>query len=237
MLLVSCGDDDSPVDSGGGLSATIAVEPSSLNFDVDQTQLTLLLSNSGEGTLTWQCACDSNLVSYTPTTGSLTTGTDTIVVDANRVGLVGGEHSDTLMFTSNGGSLTVPVVVNVGLTPISDLIGDYSGVFSYTTNLGDATETTTQYAIRWRFSNTNYWMYDDSEGDPVLCEPSGTYVATTDNVELTQISSGCSYSVIDPAMTPVGEFTLRQPLDSVVLFQIDSENHIFRELRLVPATD
>ncbi len=237
LLSISCGDDDTTVNSDGPAPAALAIEPASLDFGVETTQMTLIVTNTGGSTLTWSCTCDSNLVSFAPTTGSETTGADTIYVDANRAGLVVGDHFDTLMFTSTGGSATVPVVVSVGLTPLPPLIGDYEGIYAYVTDYGEGSQVTNEYPIRWRFSNANYWMYDDGEDPPVLCEPSGTYVLTGDVVELTQISSGCGYSIIDPAMTPVGEFTVRQPTDSLIMFQIDSENNIFSELRLVPATD
>lgn len=233
VLVVSCGDDDSPVESDDPLPAALAVEPASLDFATETTQMVLLVSNTGGVTLTWTCENDSEFVSCSPDTGSLTTGVDTIFVDAIRDGLGYGEHVDTITITSNGGLAKIPVSITVALTPLPSLVGDYAGILSYSVSLGSSGWVITEYPITWRFSDQIYWMTDDSVDDVALCEPSGSYIATAKVVQLTQITDGCGDGSTDPALNPEGEFYWEMKTDSLIMNQLDTVNHVLTWISLL----
>ncbi|MFQ5452936.1 MAG: hypothetical protein ACE5D6_01965, partial [Candidatus Zixiibacteriota bacterium] len=65
--------------------------------------------------------------------------------------------------------------------PPPSLLGDYDGRYLVTSNFGDVNSQTKVFLITWRFSDQNYWMYDN---DPVeeFCLPFGKY---TLDVEVT----------------------------------------------------
>jgi len=234
---MSCGDEEKPAEPTP-LAADLSVEPAVLDFGVQLTELALLLTNTGGGTLIWACGCGAANVSFQPAEGSIATATevDTITVSVSREGLSPGSYTDTLAISSNGGTVQVPVSVSVGLTPLPSVLGEYEGIYAYTTDYGFSTQQTTEYPILWRFSDQNYWCWDNSaEGEDCICEPSGEYIIA-DDVELTMREDGCAGCVFDPSKLPDGVFTLRQPpdpqtgQDSVVLTQIIDD--IRKDIRL-----
>ena len=124
-----------------------------------------------------------------------------------------------------------------GLEFLPSLLGEYEGTYEYTTDYGLSGEHTSEYAILWRFSDQNYWMFDntdsaDSVNGVCICEPSGTYVLA-EGVEIEMEVESCGSCVFDTERLPNGAFTLRQPSDSVIMSQTDSENNICKTIRLV----
>lgn len=113
-----------PADASMRLSATAAialqgattpkllVTPTSLSYGMADTAKSVNVANIGTGQLEWACAPSEPWIGIAPATGS---GAGTVRVTVNRSGLVAGEHTGTLTFSSNGGSATVTVTMAVGL--------------------------------------------------------------------------------------------------------------------------
>ncbi len=140
------------------------------------------------------------------------------------------------------GFITIMIVISISigcsddiiLEPLPSLIGDYEGRYLYTENLGASNERTDDpYIIRWRFSNLNYWVYDNGS-DPCICQPSGEYLLA-DGVQLNMLEDGCAGCVFDSLKLPEGAFSLRQPGDSIFMTQIIGD--VRKVIELWPATD
>jgi hypothetical protein len=123
------------------------------------------------------------------------------------------------------------VFYDANAVPAKPLVGQYVGQYNYIVNYGEQTQVAWVYPVWWRFSGKNYWMTSE---DPYssLCEPRGQYVLG-DGIEFLQQDEGGPCS--DPDRNPTGLFSLRQPMDSVVMMQIDGD--ICRQILLVPAED
>ncbi|UCG61249.1 MAG: hypothetical protein JSV52_13150 [Candidatus Zixiibacteriota bacterium] len=118
-----------------------------------------------------------------------------------------------------------------GLTPLPSLLGEYDGIYVYTTGYGTGSEETSEFPIAMRFSDQSYWLSDAGDQD-AICQPSGDYVMG-DNVELIQVADGCEGTSGDSDWNPTGMFALRQPTDSVVMTQFLGDT--LKVIRLVPA--
>lgn len=113
------------------------------------------------------------------------------------------------------GAMVISCSEDIVLPPLPTLLGEYEGRYHITTGLGTNPVTKT-YSITWKFSDQNYWMTSLDDG---LCSPSGTYTYT-DNVTLGELYEGCSGVVAKEDDNPYGDFSIRQPGDSVILEQI-----------------
>ena len=97
--------------------AILSYSPSSHNFgdmlegQTDST--TFEIWNSGAGTLSYSLSEACSWVSVTPTSGSSTGEHDTITVNIDTTGLSLGSHTCDISITSNGGSGTFSIEVNV----------------------------------------------------------------------------------------------------------------------------
>jgi lysozyme len=74
---------------------------------------TFEISNAGSGTLTYSLSEGCGWVDVSPTSGSSTGEYDTITVDIDTTGLSEGSHTCDISISSNGGSGTFTVTVNV----------------------------------------------------------------------------------------------------------------------------
>jgi hypothetical protein len=87
----------------------LSVSQGALGFGETTTELTLTIRNSGEDELDWSITTGADWLTVTPANGTTTTGTDVIVVSANRTELSQELYHTTLQIGSNGGSKTVNV--------------------------------------------------------------------------------------------------------------------------------
>ncbi|MBD3176872.1 MAG: hypothetical protein GF320_16960 [Armatimonadia bacterium] len=88
----------------------LGVSPGSLSFDSVTGELTLAVSNGGDDDLTWEATASDSWLGLSPASG---TNDATVTVTLARGDLSAGNHSTTIDFTSNGGSATVDVDVEV----------------------------------------------------------------------------------------------------------------------------
>ena len=159
----------------------LAVSTSALDFGTGLINLTFDITNTGGGSLTWTIS-DNDSVGFlgtAPTSGSTTSETDTITVTANRSSLAAANYSATITVTSNGGTETVSVAMEVLASPVlavSALALDFgTGLTSLTfdiTNLGGGNLT-------WNITD------NDSVGFLGTAPTSGSTTSETDTITVT----------------------------------------------------
>ena len=100
----------------------LGVAPASLNFGASTTALTVTVSNSGGGTLHANIAsADVAWLTLTPSVDSFGLGTYNVSVDRSTLSV--GSHSAVISVTSDAGSATLPVTVQVnGAVVVTDTL-------------------------------------------------------------------------------------------------------------------
>lgn len=95
----------------------LSVSTNALSFGEDATTLSLDISNSGKGILEWEVANNVDWIECSPTSGAVSTKTNTVVVSAKRESLDQGNYSGSFVISSNGGSATILVSISInGIT-------------------------------------------------------------------------------------------------------------------------
>ena len=95
----------------------LSVSANVLSFGEDATTLSLDISNSGKGILEWEVANNVDWIECSPTSGTVSTKTNTVVVSAKRDNLDQGNYSGSFVISSNGGSATISVSISInGIT-------------------------------------------------------------------------------------------------------------------------
>ena len=164
--------------------ATLAVNPNTLDFGIENSQLSFTITNSGTEPLIWSLSLSQNWLSATPTTGQISNSTQTVIINVDRTGLTPTSYSGIINIDSNAGVQTVNVSMIVLANPIINCspttldFGEYSTQSSFTiSNLGNGN-------INW-FLNTNFdWIsVDQSSGNTTSSSPS-IITVTVDRSEL-----------------------------------------------------
>ncbi len=157
------------VNAGKNSTADISMTPKSpelslstysVNFGTTSTYMIVNLTNSGIETLNWTISENINWLTVTPISGSTTTETDQINLTASRTGLSYGNYIGQVTFNSNGGNVTLEVILTVQnpsapqLSVLTTLLdfgqSDVSKpVTIYNTGTGDLT---------WNISKDSNWI-------------------------------------------------------------------------------
>jgi len=109
----------------------IKVSNQILDFGTDKSLLPLEISNDGAGQLTWSLAVDKPWLSSNPVSGNVAAGSlNTVNISIDRSQLSKSTFIGTIVISSNGGSATIKVTVNVSgpilnVTPTSLDFGSY----------------------------------------------------------------------------------------------------------------
>lgn len=109
---------------------TIDYSPSSFSFSATQggsnpSSQTLSIRNSGGGTLNWSVSDDAAWLSLSPTSGTSTGETDSVVVSVSISGMSAGSYSATITISASEATNTpqsVPVSLTIVASPRPDLI-------------------------------------------------------------------------------------------------------------------
>jgi len=191
---------------GGGGGPPVPVfsyDPTSHDFGnmfVDETDSTTFdIWNSGTGTLTYSLSESCSWVDISSTSGSSTGEHDTITVDIDTTGLSETTHSCDIVITSDGGSGTFTVDVNV--IPPSPMLSFSPTSHDFGNMLVDETDSTT-FDI-WN-SGTGILTYGLSEScgwvdvTPAGGDSTGEHDTITVSVDTTGLSDGsydCDISI------------------------------------------
>jgi hypothetical protein len=107
------------------------VSPVSLDFGSTEVEKTVFASNSGIGTITFNASTTYNWITVTPTTGSLTTQTSSVVVSASRVGMSAGTYTGSVLINSNSNAVTVSVNMTVIAPAVPTVTCGQAGSITY----------------------------------------------------------------------------------------------------------
>lgn len=111
----------------------LQVQQKTLDFGNDATTLTLDIKNVGTATMNWSISEDVSWLSCVPTSGSIISGgSASVVVNVDRQGMGVGNHSQTLVVTSDGGSAVI--VVNMSVQGMSVTVSPQELDFGNTTS-------------------------------------------------------------------------------------------------------
>ncbi|MBN1155238.1 PKD domain-containing protein [candidate division KSB1 bacterium] len=100
------------------LGPELSIAPDTLDFGRTKVNETLIVSNTGENPLNWQLTSGlpAWLTSVNPSNGNLNVnGSQAVAVQVSRDGLPEGNYFHVLQFTSNGGNVSIPVMMEVRL--------------------------------------------------------------------------------------------------------------------------
>jgi hypothetical protein len=95
---------------------SLVVSPSSLVFGSVSTSTTFTVSNSGSGPLSWTASDNAAWLTLSPVSGTLDGSAATVTATVNRTGVATGAYSGTISVSSNGGSSTIGVTMQVVAT-------------------------------------------------------------------------------------------------------------------------
>ncbi|MBT4796362.1 MAG: hypothetical protein HON83_08155 [Candidatus Marinimicrobia bacterium] len=155
--------------NGGDLTIPVAMEvtpvglilsENSLNFGEETTELSFIISNSGTGELNWTLSSGNSWLSANPTSGTITTNTETITVNVSRAGLSPNTYTGSIFIDSNGGDQTVSVTMTVPDTP-APMIDVSPAVLNFGSSGTELTFTITnigQETLNWSISDDQNWL-------------------------------------------------------------------------------
>jgi hypothetical protein len=169
------------------LGPELSVSTTSINFGTTQTSASIMIGNkTGVGTVSWSLSISAAWLTSSATSGSLTTGTNTVTLTANRTGLSYGNYNTILTITSNGGNIDIPVSLAVPnpsapqltVSPLQLNLGETQSSSTITiSNTGTGT-------LVWSASTAQNWIAISPTGDSTKTE--------LDNVTITVNRAGLS---------------------------------------------
>ena len=108
VLIITC---SNPVESE---KPELNVNPTSCTFTKNTNTQTLIISNNGNGELSWEINNKPVWLEVSKSSGKITTGRDTVISTAN-LDQGAGEYSGTMNITSNGGNKEIIVSLNISI--------------------------------------------------------------------------------------------------------------------------
>jgi len=138
----------------------LILSENSLNFGEETTELSFIISNSGTGELNWTLSSGNSWLSANPTSGTITTNTETITVNVSRAGLSPNTYTGSIFIDSNGGDQTVSVTMTVPDTP-APMIDVSPAVLNFGSSGTELTFTITnigQETLNWSISDDQNWL-------------------------------------------------------------------------------
>ncbi|MCL0033828.1 leucine-rich repeat domain-containing protein, partial [Thermodesulfovibrionales bacterium] len=83
---------------------------------------TVNVTNPGGGTLSWTVTDDRDWIRVSPSSGNITTETDSVTVEAKAIGLAVGDHPGIVTFTGAHPATGSPDIVSITLTVTTDVV-------------------------------------------------------------------------------------------------------------------
>ena len=112
VSISACGDDNGP---GPDKSPILSVSIDTLDFDTMSTSRMFTISNSGDADLSWSLTSDNSswLESISPDSGTILDDSSEVTVTIDRAGLASGTYNAKIYVSSNGGSDTIAIIMDV----------------------------------------------------------------------------------------------------------------------------
>lgn len=159
----------------------LTVSPLLLDFSTNLSQLTFTVRNSGTGKIDWATSSVQQWISILPSKDSTRTEVDQVTVTVNRNSLPPTDYTGEIIITSNAGSQTVNVKMNVPAVPSLSLTVNTLDFDSAKTQLSFNVNNAGSGSLLWSVSGNQTWM--------TVAPPSGTNSGT---VNVTANRSGLS---------------------------------------------
>ncbi|MBT6871296.1 MAG: hypothetical protein HOA66_07575 [Candidatus Marinimicrobia bacterium] len=155
--------------NGGDFSVPVSMEvtpvglivsTSTLDFVETESQISFTISNSGTSELIWDLSIEDSWVSTNLTSGTVTTNTETIMVNVNRSGLSPNTYTSSISIQSNGGNQTLTIIMIVPDGPSPTLsINPTNLDFGYTdTQLSFIISNIGEESLNWSISSNQSWI-------------------------------------------------------------------------------
>lgn len=184
------------IGSNGG-SATIVVsisvngiklnvEPSELDFGTLTNSKQLLLTNTGSGSLHYIASASKNWLTLSKDNGSITKS-DYVTAIVSREGLSAGHYDASIVFSTDGGEVTVPVKMDVAVneTPtvtvesVSDI--KYNSALFHGTIISVGSDKITRYGFCW--SETVEPSIEDNYSNLGDCTTANAFESIANNLK------------------------------------------------------
>ena len=164
----------------------LTVSPLLLDFSTNLSQLTFNVRNSGTGKIDWTTSSAQQWLSILPSKDSTRTEVDQVTVSVNRNSLPPADYTGEITITSNAGSQTVNVKMNVPAVPSLSLSSNNLDFDSAITQLSFNVNNSGSGSLSWNATGNQAWM--------TVASPSGSNSGTVNvNVNRSGLSAG-SYS-------------------------------------------
>ena len=137
----------------------LSVEPSELDFETLFNSKQLLLTNTATGSLRYSASSSRSWLTLSKESGSITTS-DYITAVVSREGLSAGHYDANIVFSTDGGEVTVPVKMDVAVneTPtvtvesVSEI--KYNSALLHGTVVSVGSDKITRYGFCWSEKTT-----------------------------------------------------------------------------------
>ncbi|MCD6170288.1 MAG: carboxypeptidase regulatory-like domain-containing protein [Candidatus Latescibacteria bacterium] len=137
------------------IEPVLDVSPEGLNFRKDQNSLTLIVTNSGTGTLEWSVGDYPDWISVSPSAGTTRRERDQVTVTVDRSKLPSGTYSGSLTVRSNGGDKQISITVEWPRLQVDVSVLDFgtlvTELYFNITNVGTGT-------LDWQVSEDLDWL-------------------------------------------------------------------------------
>ncbi|HOL22877.1 MAG TPA: C25 family cysteine peptidase, partial [bacterium] len=168
------------------VSPALNVEPTSLDFGMEEETKTINIRNTGGGALHWNIGPVTYnegsgwITSITPSSDSTTTETDIVTVTVSRTGLAGGTYTATIPVLSDGGNQDVSVSVRkksppdkpTNISPANGATG-VSLTPTLTASAFSDPDGDTMLLARWRIKEEGVVIWQSSNQATSISVPSG----------------------------------------------------------------
>ena len=191
---------------------TLEVMPQSLNFGGSETTRTLLVRNSGAGTLTWNVtAAPPAAYTLSKTAGSLTSGaSETVTVTLNRSLLSPGPNADSITIGSNGGSQDVALAAVVQALQVSPLSLDFGAQLE---ELALTITNSGATPLNWTIDNNSLpsWADVSSNAGAVAAGETETVVCTVNRTGIDPGLTEAQFTVASDGGSETVRLTIEGP--------------------------
>ena len=191
----------------------LQVSPSALTFlatsgSTDPLPQSVILSNNREGERerTWMATANAPWITITPSSGTITTGTDTVSVKTTATGLAAGSYSAhvTITETSRNGrirSSILPVTMSITGATTTPAIQLSLSSLAFTGTVGGNNPSAQTFTVTKTGTGSITWTASDNAAWLTLSPSTGTATAAvTTSVNLTGLAAGTHNATISVAV-------------------------------------
>lgn len=172
----------------------LKVTPVELVFGKDVATLAMDIANTGKGSLQWSISEEMDWLACEPESGTTTNEVSSVVVNVYRTGLERGNYTGTIVVSSNGGSLNIPVsmeVGGVGLEVIPEEVNFGSLTNSLRLTLKNNGTGTLEYSVK----SSNEWLVTDRTSGAVTQTAYVTAVVSREGLSAGKYSATLTFTV------------------------------------------